>query len=239
MRPIVKLQPGGGDAREQQAAAAATGGSRKHCRGDEGGGGGGGRAGCAPAEVECGGAGVCVAGDGAGEGDGRGAAASEGGAAAGESAGCSAAGGDQDQRHIARGQGHYPQSWSSCAGIKIATRCRCLSSCPCPTLPLVYTVVFPMAALVHSGRYPAANKHVVSALLVSTLPLPTSLTPAPPPPPPFPPPPSLPPGSVTRASPTPALTFTTSKRSLLKMALRPLTLTPSVKLLQATQLMLK
>jgi hypothetical protein len=74
-------------------------------------------------------------------------------------------------------------------------------------------------------RYAAANKHVVSAFLVSTLPLPPSVLPAPPPPPP---PPSLP-RSVTRASSTSALTLTTSTLSLLKMALRPLTLTPSLK----------
>ena len=36
MRPIVKLEPGGGDAQEQQAAAAATGGSRQRRRGDVG-----------------------------------------------------------------------------------------------------------------------------------------------------------------------------------------------------------
>jgi hypothetical protein len=36
MRPIVKLEPGGGDAPEQQAAAAATGGSRQRRRGDVG-----------------------------------------------------------------------------------------------------------------------------------------------------------------------------------------------------------
>jgi hypothetical protein len=36
MRPIVKLEPGGGDAQEQQAAAAATGGSRQRRRVDLG-----------------------------------------------------------------------------------------------------------------------------------------------------------------------------------------------------------
>ena len=36
MRPIVKLEPGGGDAQEQQAAAAATGGSRQRRRVDVG-----------------------------------------------------------------------------------------------------------------------------------------------------------------------------------------------------------
>jgi hypothetical protein len=36
MRPIVKLEPGDGDAKEQQAAAAATGGSRQRRRGDVG-----------------------------------------------------------------------------------------------------------------------------------------------------------------------------------------------------------
>jgi hypothetical protein len=60
---------------------------------------------------------------------------------------------------------------------------------------------FPGSSL---GRYAADNKHVVSALPVFTLPLPSSLTPAPPPP--LPPPPSspLPPPSLL-PTPSPAV----------------------------------
>jgi hypothetical protein len=86
------------------------------------------------------------------------------------------------------------------------------------------------------GRYAAPGKHVVSAApqpAASTSAL-KRLAPYSPPLPP------LSSRSATRASSTPALMFTTSmSRIISMMAVRPLTLMPGLKLLQATPAMLK